>query len=268
MTPPVIGPIERIKQKLDIVEEIGAVVPLKKSGKAFKGLCPFHGERTPSFYVFPESRGRGSALAASEGGDIFAFVSASRGWTSARRWIYLAERAGIAFECGLRARSDAEESAETTARKRLRALNEAAAIWFHHPALAGDRGAVRSRLPGVARRERRDAGAVAARLRARRRPAGDAICRRRAIAQRTGGGGAGARARGQSRWRTLRFLSQPGDLPDPRRARPDDWLRWARAGRRAAEVSQYAADACSSTRARRSTGSTWRARASSAATAW
>ena len=47
--------IEEVKSRLDIVEVIGERVPLKKSGRAFKGLCPFHQERTPSFFVFPES---------------------------------------------------------------------------------------------------------------------------------------------------------------------------------------------------------------------
>ena len=50
------SPIEAIKAKIDIAEEIGLVVRLQKSGKALKGLCPFHNERTPSFYVFPESQ--------------------------------------------------------------------------------------------------------------------------------------------------------------------------------------------------------------------
>ena len=74
---------ERIKQKLDIVEQIGGVVELKKSGKAFKGLCPFHGERTPSFYVFPET-GTWRCFGCNEGGDVFTFFEKQQGWTSAR----------------------------------------------------------------------------------------------------------------------------------------------------------------------------------------
>src|SRR5205823_4995036 len=44
--------IETIKAKINVVDEIGLVVALQKSGKALKGLCTFHNERTPSFYVF------------------------------------------------------------------------------------------------------------------------------------------------------------------------------------------------------------------------
>jgi DNA primase len=122
--------IERIKTKLDIVDEIGAVVPLKKSGKAFKGLCPFHGERTPSFYVFPES-GTWRCFGCNEGGDLFTFVEKQQGLDFPETLALLAERAGIALGASGPDGEPPVESAETSARKQLRTLNEAAAIWFH-----------------------------------------------------------------------------------------------------------------------------------------
>ena len=128
--------VERVKQRLDAVEVIGAVVPLRKSGKAYRGLCPFHGERTPSFYVFPES-GTYKCFGCGEGGDVFSFVEKQQGLDFREALALLAERAGIPLEGGGHA-GDGEpraDSAETTARKRLRALNEAAAIWFHHQLL-------------------------------------------------------------------------------------------------------------------------------------
>ncbi|HST87046.1 MAG TPA: DNA primase [Ktedonobacterales bacterium] len=125
--------VERIKQKLDIVDEIGAVVPLRKSGKAFKGLCPFHGERTPSFYVYPEGWYR--CFGCGENGDIFTFVEKQQGVDFREALALLAERAGIALESGAREGEAHQESPEAAARKRLRALNEAAAIWLHHQLL-------------------------------------------------------------------------------------------------------------------------------------
>ena len=48
-----VGVAATIKEKLDIVEIVGESVQLKKAGTIYKGLCPFHGEKTPSFTVTP-----------------------------------------------------------------------------------------------------------------------------------------------------------------------------------------------------------------------
>jgi DNA primase len=49
------GVVDEIKTRVDLVELIGRSVPLKRSGSSYRGLCPFHQEKTPSFYVFPGS---------------------------------------------------------------------------------------------------------------------------------------------------------------------------------------------------------------------
>ncbi len=121
--------IERIKQKLDIVEEIGAKVPLKKSGKAWRGLCPFHGERTPSFYVYPDGHWR--CFGCNEHGDLISFVERTEGLDFIDALSLLAEKAGVSLDRSPRDEASRDEIAEGSARKRLRALNEAAAIWFH-----------------------------------------------------------------------------------------------------------------------------------------
>lgn len=120
--------IERVKQKLDIVEEIGAVVPLKKSGKAWRGLCPFHGERTPSFYVYPDGHWR--CFGCNEHGDLITFTEKTQGLDFIDALTALAEKAGVQLDRG-RLDDVGGESAEGSSRKRLRALNEAASIWFH-----------------------------------------------------------------------------------------------------------------------------------------
>jgi DNA primase len=124
--------IEQIKSKLDIVEEIGAIVPLKKSGKAYKGVCPFHSERTPSFYVFPQT-GTWRCFGCNEGGDIFTFVEKQQALDFKDVLALLAEKTGVALETrGEVLPGSEDEDEEEAARRRFRQINEAAAIWFHH----------------------------------------------------------------------------------------------------------------------------------------
>jgi DNA primase len=125
------GVIEQIKEKLDIVNEIGAVVALKRAGKDYKGLCPFHNERTPSFYIFPDSK-TWRCFGCNEGGDIFTFIQRHQGLDFRDTLALLAEKAGVALggDDGPR-----EPPAQTQAKARLRALNDAAAVWFHHQLL-------------------------------------------------------------------------------------------------------------------------------------
>src|SRR5712692_3933310 len=121
--------IETIKAKIDVVEEIGLVVALRKSGKSFQGLCPFHNERSPSFYVFPESQ-TWHCFGCNEGGDVFTFVEKQQGFDFRDALLYLAEKAGISVE--EYGSPNPEQERETNALKdRLRKLNEDATLWFH-----------------------------------------------------------------------------------------------------------------------------------------
>src|SRR3989441_1172155 len=123
--------IETIKAKVDVLEEIGLVVALQKSGKSFKGLCPFHNERTPSFYVFAESQ-TWRCFGCNEGGDIFTFVQMQQGLEFRDALLYLAEKAGVAVDDYSDHNRNPEEERETNAAKeRLRKLNEDALLWFH-----------------------------------------------------------------------------------------------------------------------------------------
>src|ERR1700738_1563217 len=107
--------IETIKAKVDVVEEVGLVVALQKSGKSLKGICPFHNERTPSFYVFAESQ-TWHCFGCNQGGDVFTFVEKQQGLEFRDVLLYLAEKAGVSFE-GLERESgrDPEQERETHA---------------------------------------------------------------------------------------------------------------------------------------------------------
>jgi DNA primase len=65
--------VEEVRARADIVEIIGESVALKRAGKDFKALCPFHNERTPSFYVVPD-KGFYKCFGCGESGDVFTFL--------------------------------------------------------------------------------------------------------------------------------------------------------------------------------------------------
>src|SRR5437660_12789176 len=89
--------IGAIKAKIEVAEEVGLVVALRKSGKSLQGLCPFHNERTPSFYVFPESQ-TWRCFGCNEGGDVFTFVEKQQGLDFRDDFPYLAEKVGVTVE--------------------------------------------------------------------------------------------------------------------------------------------------------------------------
>jgi len=158
--------IEQIKQKLDIVEEISAVVALKKAGKAFKGLCPFHNERTPSFYVFPET-GTWRCFGCNEGGDIFTFVEKQQSLEFKDVLELLAEKAGVTLN--LRRsdeRSDEGSAQAADERQRLYALNRGGGDLVPSPVADCRRCELCTLLPGITRREQRDHQPLSAGLRA------------------------------------------------------------------------------------------------------
>ncbi len=119
------GVVDEVKDRLDITEYIGRHVHLQKSGRYFKGLCPFHTEKTPSFFVFPDNQ-RWHCFGCGEGGDIFNFVMAYEGLDFRTALEELARRAGVE----LQPRTPEQIEAETEA-ERLRTLLEAAAEYYH-----------------------------------------------------------------------------------------------------------------------------------------
>ena len=92
-------PVEEVKARLDAVEYIGRDVRLQRAGRNWKGLCPFHGEKTPSFFVFPD-RGSYKCFGCGEGGDLLTFVMRRNRIEFPDALSELAREAGIEIQRG------------------------------------------------------------------------------------------------------------------------------------------------------------------------
>jgi DNA primase len=133
--------IDQVRQANDIVQVIQTWVPLKKAGASWKGLCPFHQERTPSFNVVP-SKQIFHCFGCGEGGDVFAFVQKREKVDFVEALKQLAERAGIALPDESRdesGRLDAERRRKDEEAQRR--LLELAAAWFRRNLEEGSEGA-------------------------------------------------------------------------------------------------------------------------------
>ncbi len=119
------GVVDEVKDRLDVTDFIGRHVHLKKSGRSFKGLCPFHHEKTPSFYVFPETQ-TWHCFGCGRGGDIFNFVMEYEGLDFRAALEELARQAGVE----IKPQTPEQRQAETEA-ERLLSVLEAATEYFH-----------------------------------------------------------------------------------------------------------------------------------------
>ena len=86
--------VEEVRARADIVDVIGEFVQLKKAGREYKANCPFHEERTPSFYVVPD-KGFYKCFGCGKSGDVFSFVMERQGLDfveSGHKWQHCNER--------------------------------------------------------------------------------------------------------------------------------------------------------------------------------
>lgn len=116
--------VEEVKSKVDIVEIIGARVNLKKAGRHFKGLCPFHSEKSPSFIVSPERQSY-KCFGCQEGGDVLSFLQKYEGMSFLESLETLASRVGVTLKSYRPTAADAQ-------RKRILELLSLASEYYHY----------------------------------------------------------------------------------------------------------------------------------------
>src|SRR3989339_1660451 len=116
--------VEEVKSKVDIVEIIGEKVALKKAGRHFKGLCPFHSEKSPSFIVSPE-RQSFKCFGCQKGGDVLTFLQDYDGYSFLEALELLAKRMGITLE-------SYRPTSQDTYKRRLQEIMSLASEYYHY----------------------------------------------------------------------------------------------------------------------------------------
>jgi DNA primase len=124
---------DEIKQKVDIVELVGEYIQLKAAGNAgMKGLCPFHGEKTPSFHV-SRDRQIWHCFGCGEGGDCFSFVMRMEGMTFPEALLHLGKRVGVEVRH--------MPTVEGNVKSRMSGVNDLASRYFHKVLLDSSKAA-------------------------------------------------------------------------------------------------------------------------------
>lgn len=127
--------IDEIKQRLDIVQIVSAYVALQKSGKNYRALCPFHSEKNPSFFVFPDRQSWHCFGSCNTGGDVFSFIMKKEGVDFSQALKLLADKAGINLTAPSGyGRQDLREV------EKILKINEAAANYYHNLLLNNSEG--------------------------------------------------------------------------------------------------------------------------------
>jgi DNA primase len=133
--------IDEVRARADIVDIIGEMVPLKRAGKEFKARCPFHEERTPSFYVVPD-KGFYKCFGCGKSGSVFDFVMERQGMDFVEAVKFVAGRAGVEVREVTRSRQEEDPN------RPLYEITAFARQWFREQLLADSGAAARSYLEG------------------------------------------------------------------------------------------------------------------------
>lgn len=123
--------VDDVKSRLDIVDIVSSRVEIKPAGRNFRGLCPFHGEKTPSFFVFPDKQNWRCFGACATGGDVLGFIMRFDNLGFKEALDMTAQKVGLSVE---------RDTAREDKAKFLYRINELAADYYHNHLLSSPEG--------------------------------------------------------------------------------------------------------------------------------
>src|SRR3989344_2957272 len=126
--------VAEVKSKVDIVEVISSYIPLKKTGRNFAALCPFHSEKTPSLMISPE-RQVFKCFGCGEASDVFTFLEKMEGWDFRETLEELAKRTGIKLK-------SFGSSPETKLKEKIIQINKLASKFYTYILMEHSQGKI------------------------------------------------------------------------------------------------------------------------------
>ena len=119
--------VDQVRSSNDIVDVVSSYVPLKKIGARYRGLCPFHNEKTPSFYVNGSMK-IFKCFGCGESGDVFSFIEKIENVGFYEAFEILAKRAGITLP---ERKYDSERAARRSLKESIAVINKEAATYYY-----------------------------------------------------------------------------------------------------------------------------------------
>ena len=123
--------VDDVKSRLDIVDIVSSRVEIKPAGRNFRGLCPFHGEKTPSFFVFPDKQNWRCFGACASGGDVLGFIMRFDNLDFKEALDMTAQQVGLSIE---------QDTVRQDKTNFLYKINELAADYYHRHLMSSDEG--------------------------------------------------------------------------------------------------------------------------------
>ena len=138
--------LQELKDKNDITDVVSSYVSLKRAGRLYSGRCPFHNEKTPSFYVYPDTQSF-YCFGCGCGGEVITFIKKIENLDYIDAVKLLAQRAGIDMP------QDTYDDSMAKLKKTIYEINRESARFFHNTLVSSQGGSELSQKQGTERQD-------------------------------------------------------------------------------------------------------------------